>query len=197
MINNNPFNVILLHSRGGAKKIAFYKEIQNFCDINEIQFCFVEVAEKEAKKTQWFEELDRLKDQISTNTIFIGHSMGCIAICKYLSDNNIKCSALHLVAGWYFNSNSDNENSTLQGLSFEPESIDFQMLNKNIKYIDIYYSSDDKDYRIANSLKYIELMKGVPKIHKLSGYGHFDTDNLKVPELLEVLISQIKTCTKM
>lgn len=74
-------NIVLIHCKGGYKKNKFYQTIKSLC-----------------QKNDWFIEIDKIKDKIDSNSILIGHSMGAIAICSYISENNLTFNQLHLVA---------------------------------------------------------------------------------------------------
>lgn len=144
-------HLFLIHSRGGANESNFYTYVEDFCNQNNIPFVKPQIVEKEETAEGWLQEIIAFKDMINSNTIFVAHSMGCIAICRYLSDQNIPFHSLHLVAPWYHNCNSNNIKSDLQGLSFDPYSIKWSNIVQNCLHINIYISEDDKPHRIKRT----------------------------------------------
>ena len=48
----------------------------------------------------WKKELDKYKDYINEDTIFIAHSIGPIFVIKYILENNIKIDSLYSVSGF-------------------------------------------------------------------------------------------------
>ncbi len=48
----------------------------------------------------WAEVLDKYKDKINKDTIFIGRSIAPIFIVKYLLENNLKIKALYSISGF-------------------------------------------------------------------------------------------------
>lgn len=48
----------------------------------------------------WKKVLDRFKDKINSNTIFIGRSIAPIFIVKYVTQNHLKIKALYSVSGF-------------------------------------------------------------------------------------------------
>jgi uncharacterized protein len=181
-------NLILMHARGSSNKINFYKFLEDFCKQNKIEFFDPKVIYKEAKCDKWLKSIEVYKDFINENTIMVGHSMGCIALSKFLSRNpEIKIHSLHLVAGWNNAIDPETDNKSLsivQGTSFDPNSIDWELISRNCGRIYIYYSRDDKEHRIRNSQKYKVNLGKNAKLIELENYGHFDIDNIKFPELV-------------
>ena len=48
----------------------------------------------------WKNELDKYKEYINENTVFIAHSIGPIFIVKYVIENNIKIDSLYSISGF-------------------------------------------------------------------------------------------------
>ena len=48
----------------------------------------------------WKKELNKYKDYINENTVFIAHSIGPIFVIKYILNNNIKIDSLYSVSGF-------------------------------------------------------------------------------------------------
>jgi predicted alpha/beta hydrolase family esterase len=170
-------NIVLIHCRGGYQKNKFYSTIKNLCQETNIEYFAPQILQKEALKHDWFVEIDKIKDKINNNSILIGHSMGAIALCRYISENNLKFDQLHLVAPWFDNPNSVSVNATIQGKSFEPNLINWNLILKNGNKIFIHISKDDKPNRLENAQKLHKLFKEESVLKWYQGYGHFEDIN--------------------
>lgn len=119
----------------------------------------------------WKKVLDKFKDKIDKNTIFVGRSIAPIFIVKYLLENNLKIKALYSVSGFngYINiPDYDYVNKTF----FLDEIKNFErlchkricFLSKNDPYVP-YYLLD----MFSKNIK--------AKRYVIEDAGHFNTDS--------------------
>lgn len=131
----------------------------------------------------WKNELDKYKDKINENTVFIAHSIGPIFVVKYILENNLHIDSLYSVSGFngFINiKDFDEVNKTF----FLNEIVGFEklcrnricFLSKNDPFVP-YYLLDMFTKNIYGDIKLIE--DGGHFI-KESGYTTF-------PELLDSL----------
>ena len=179
---NKIDKIVLMHCRGGENSKYFYEGIKSWCKNKNIEYIAPKIVGNDAPAKDWLDELSKI--EITKNTVLIGHSMGCIALCKYLSDNNLAFNSLHLVAGWQYNVNSPSQNALAQGNTFEPETIDYQKIKNNGNVV-LHCSLDDAPNRLENTQKYENYFE--IKANWYQNYAHFNQDNVSFVELEESL----------
>lgn len=77
---------------------------------------------------EWIEFLKKKIDTIHSNSIFIGHSLGCVTLLNFLEEKNYKnVKSLFLVSGFV-------EKTPIQKLSgFMEKTIDYSKVINNVK----------------------------------------------------------------
>jgi len=134
---------------------------------------------------KWVDRLTKVVGTSDSNTYFIGHSIGCQTIIRYVAtllDTNI--GGIVCVAGWF----------TLQNLSVEEKKIamqwletplDFQKVRNTAVPVTAIFSDNDPYIPLEENRKLFENELGARSIieHKK---GHFTTDD-NVKELPQVL----------
>ena len=179
---NKIDKIVLMHCRGGENSRYFYEGIESWCKNKNIEYIAPKIVGNDAPAKDWLDELSKI--EITKNTVLIGHSMGCIALCKYLSDNNLAFNSLHLVSGWQYNINSPSQNALAQGNTFEPETIDYQKIANNGNVV-LHCSKDDAPNRLENTQKYEQAFNVLANWYQ--NYAHFNQDNVNFVELEERL----------
>jgi len=119
----------------------------------------------------WKEELDKYREYINENTIFVAHSIGPIFIVKYLIENNIKIDSLYSISGFngFINiKDFDKVNST-----FFMD--DYSNFDKYCKNRVAFYSNNDP-FVPSNLLE--DFSKKIKAdIHIIENGGHFIVDD--------------------
>ena len=85
----------------------------------------------------WIGAIKKAVGTVDENTYFVGHSLGCISICKFLAQQHNKAGGVVLVAGF-------KELKVPELMEFGKDPIDFESLNKKIKHR-VTVASDDDD----------------------------------------------------
>lgn len=121
---------------------------------------------------------------INENTVFIGHSLAPIFICKFLIENKIKVKGLIAVAGF-------NE---LLGLELDEINktflMEYEELEKIIdytKFIYCFYSDNDPYIKKEYLEKFIKAVKGERNLVKNAGHFNARDGYTKFPLILEVI----------
>jgi len=139
------------------------------------------------KINEWVSYLIDLVKEPDKNTFFIGHSIGCQTILRYLESipKNSKVGGIILVAAWLnLTDETWDENYTEEiARSWIQTPIDFEKIKSHTNKIIIINSDDDPYVPItdAHTLK----KKLNAEVIMLKNQGHVDEDEL--PEALEKL----------
>lgn len=92
---------------------------------------------------EWVTELDRAVGKLTKQTYFIGHSIGCQTILRYLEKQKIACAGAVFVAGWFMLHGLEDEESERIAAPWIETSIDFNKVKQNLpKSIAIFSDND-------------------------------------------------------
>lgn len=137
------------------------------------------------KKGEWVKHIEEHIDP-SAKTCFIAHSLGAIAVLKYLEKIDKKIKGAIFVAPYVIN---EKKYETLS--SFYNKKIDWTKVNKNCNKFFTIFSDDDPfvsldQYLFMNDKTNVNLTV-------LHNRGHFsDDDNVKeIPELYDIIKKEL------
>ena len=137
------------------------------------------------KKDEWVKHLEEHID-LSKDTFFITHSLGAIAVLKYLEKIDKKIKGAILVAPYIIN---EKKYKTVS--SFYSRKIDWKKVNKNCsKFFTIF--SDNDSFVSLDQYFYMKDKTNVV-LTVLNNRGHFsDDDNIKeLPELYKIIEKEV------
>ncbi len=136
------------------------------------------------KINQWVSHLNNLVGKLDKNTYFIGHSIGCQTIMRYLESVNGQAGGCLFIAGWF------------NLMDLEPEEIDiakpwiknkinFEKVKNNTGKISVLLSSNEP-YNYVKENKEIFENELQAKVLVLKNRGHFAPDDgtIDIPEAL-------------
>lgn len=138
----------------------------------------------------WVSHLDKLVGELRPDDIFIGHSIGCQTILRYLGKTQGVASIVILVAPWFTLTNLDSEEMWKIADPWFKTSINFDRIKtKANKFIAIFSDSDPWVPYEENRQMFEEKLN--PKIITLHNKGHITAEegSLELPELLPLFES--------
>ncbi|MFH0780253.1 MAG: alpha/beta hydrolase [Parcubacteria group bacterium] len=122
-------------------------------------------------------------------TFFVGHSIGCQAIMRYLQTlNNVKIGGIVLVAGFFILRNLENEEVEAIAKPWVETPIDFNAIKKCADNINVILSDNDDYVPLEENKRMFELNLGA-KVFIEHDLGHFDDEQgiKELPKILELL----------
>jgi hypothetical protein len=142
------------------------------------------------KISTWVAHLAKHVKRVDADTYFVGHSVGCQAIIRYLMTQNKQCGGVIFVAGWF----------TLKPLSTPDAAskriarpwfltpLDLEKTKKNMRASVAIFSDDDPDVPFAKNRSIFKKILG-SKIIIEKKKGHFSDDAgiTKLPSALKEL----------
>jgi predicted alpha/beta hydrolase family esterase len=188
--------VYIVHCWDGTKDDGWYpwldKELTNE---NTTVYRFNMPNTKNPKIEEWVPFLDSMVKDLDNNTYFVGHSIGCQTILRFLQSRDItNIGGILLVAPWL---------DLLPEAINEPESyetakpwlttpIDFEKVKKFTSNINCIFSDDD--YFVSLSQKEVFERVLNAKTIVVSNKGHIsqEDDVYELKEILDVCNSMIK-----
>lgn len=137
---------------------------------------------------KWIPFLKNLVGKPDKDCYFVGHSLGCITILRYLESlkQNQKVGGVILVAG--FGEDLDYKGYKGELTSFYEKPIDFEKIKKASKKFIAIHSTDDPYVDIKNNKLFVEKLGAESII--MDNMKHFSGDDgiMKLPIVLEKLL---------
>lgn len=145
----------------------------------------------EPKIETWVSKLSEVVGSLDEETYFVGHSIGCQTILRFLEKQNTKVGGAVFVAGWFDLENLEDEESKEIAKPWIETPIDAEKI-KQVLPKSILLISDNDPYGAfeENKTKFAELGAEIvvmPNAGHVMGEDGFN----KLPEVLEQLIKLI------
>lgn len=137
----------------------------------------------EPNRDVWVNHLEKIVSHPDQDTYFIGHSIGCQTIIRYLATlpKNVHIGGILLVAGWLtLNIETEEEKRIAQPWLEAP--IDFQKVKEKTKNIIAFFSTDDPFVPLKENTTLFKKNLGA-KIIIEKNQGHYN--NKKYPQFLK------------
>lgn len=137
---------------------------------------------------KWVTYLDKAVGEIDNDTIFIGHSIGCQTILRYLETlpGGKKCKKVILIAPWMTLINLKEDEKPIAKL-WEETPIDFEKVKIRAGKFIAVFSDDDPVVPYKENAKVFKQKLGAEIITKRK-MGHFSQDEgfKEIPFLLDL-----------
>jgi predicted alpha/beta hydrolase family esterase len=136
----------------------------------------------------WVDHLSNLVGDFRSDDVFIGHSIGCQTILRFLEQSNGAAAKVILVAPWFTLTNLENEDAWRIADPWFKTPIDFsKILSKSNKFITIFSDNDSWVPYLENKSLFQDKLS--PEIITLHNKGHItgDEGSTELPELLNCI----------
>ena len=180
--------IYIVHCWDGTKDDGWYPWIdEKLSNDNSIVYRFNMPNTSNPKIEEWVHFLDKQVEELDENTYFIGHSIGCQTILRYLETKEVtKIGGILLVAPWLnllpeAVSDEESFNTAKPWLTIP---IDFKKIKKFTNNINCIFSNDDYFVSLDQKEKFENLLDA--KIIVVNNKGHISQDD-GVYELEEIL----------
>ena len=141
----------------------------------------------EPEISSWVSHLKKVVGNLNEDTYFIGHSIGCQTILRFLEkeDYSGKIGKIIFIAGWFKLDNLEDEEVKEIADPWINTPINFNKVKEKISNLTVFLSSNEPyNYVKENKMIFEEKLKA--KVIILNNKGHF-TEEDGVEELPEVL----------
>ncbi|MEK7575831.1 MAG: alpha/beta fold hydrolase [Patescibacteria group bacterium] len=143
----------------------------------------------EPKIAEWVPFLENLVGEPNENTYFVGHSIGCQAIMRYLEKlDNIKVGSVVFVAGWFNLINLETKEEEEIARPWTKTPMNLKKVKNNSKKIIAIFSDNDPVVPLSdNEIFKKELDAEIIIEHDR---GHFNASNgvIKLPVILDYIL---------
>ena len=185
--------IFIIHCWDGTKDDGWYpwldKELSN--KKNKVYRFNMPNTDK-PKIEEWVSFLDKKVKILDENTYFIGHSIGCQTIMRYLQTKEIKkIGGILFVSPWLdlLDYAIEDEESFLVAKPWLSEKINFDKIKQFTNNINCIFSSNDYFVSLEQKNKFEKLLNA--KTIVVNDKGHISQDD-NVYELKEILDECIK-----
>lgn len=182
--------VVIVHQWGGSPETDWYAWLKNELEGRGYEVIVPAMPESNAPVIEkWVGALACAVGTLNGSDIFVGHSVGCQTILRYLESAQRKVAKVILVAPWLKLSSEvldDPDYADLAGPWLE-RSIDWAKVKTRAQEFVAFFSEDDPYVPIENA----ELFKNNlgARIIIEDGMKHYDGENgiTKVPQVLNAI----------
>lgn len=142
---------------------------------------------------KWVTYLRSVAGAVDENTYFIGHSIGCQTIMRFLETVDAKVGGAIFVAGWFDLRNLENEESEEIAKPWIETAIDCEKVKANLVKSVVILGDNDLWVPYEETKKDFETRLG-SEIITLHGAGHITSDDGfgPFPQLVETFESHFK-----
>ncbi|MCR5186367.1 MAG: alpha/beta hydrolase [Clostridia bacterium] len=186
--------IYIVHCWDGSKDDGWYpwldKKLSN--EINVV-YRFNMPNTDNPRIEEWVAFLDKQVDSLDDKTYFVGHSIGCQTIMRYLQTKNVcEIGGILFVAPWLdlLDYAVEDEESYNIAKPWLTEDIDFEKIKKFTSNINCIFSDDDYFVPLEQKNQFQKLLNANTIV--VSGKGHISQDD-EVYELKEIF----DECNKM
>ncbi len=188
--------VFIVHRWGGNPREPWFVWIKKELEKRNFKVIIPKMPNTNHPKiNSWVNHLKKVVKNPNKDTYFIGHSIGCQAILRYLQTLNKKIGGCVFVAGWFnlseysYKEEPENEQESRKiAKPWVSSKIDFNKIKRNSKKIVAIFSDNDPYVPLDNIKIFKNKLKA--KIIIEHNKGHFDPDSniKKVPSALKAVL---------
>ena len=183
--------IFIIHGWDFNPKINWYPWLKKELENKNYKVIVPEMPNtSEPKIIEWVAHLKKIVGNLDENTYFVGHSMGCQTIMRYLEKENYKgkIGKIVFVAGWFNLDNLEGEEVEEIAKPWLNTPINLDKVKQKINKLVVFLSSNEP-YNCLEENSKIFKEKLNAKIIVLKNKGHFTEDEgvTKIPEILEEL----------
>ena len=189
--------VFIIHRWEGKPESDWYPQIKKELALKGFEVYVPEMPETDEPNIDtWVSKLNEIVGETDENTYFVGHSIGCQAILRYLQTlENKKIGGVIFVAGWfnlkefaYKEEPDDEEEARAIAKPWIEGSIDFNKIKQTANNFTAIFSDNDPYVSLENKDIFEEKLSA--KIIVEKNKKHFrKIDNItELPIVLEELL---------
>ncbi len=150
-----------------------------------------EMPETEEPRIEtWVPYLAQLVGKPDENTFFVGHSIGCQAILRYLEylPEGEKIGGAVFVAGWFSLASLGTDEETETARPWLETPIDFQKINQRIKKLIVIFSDNDPFVPAENRKIFEQKLNAKVIIEHKKGHFSGADKIIELPAALEAVL---------
>lgn len=171
--------IYMVHCWDGTKDDGWYPWLdEKINDENNKVIRFNMPNTENPKIEEWVSELDKQVDILNENTYFIGHSIGCQTILRYLENKNVdKIGGILFVAPWLdlLPEAIEDEDSYNTASPWIHTNINFDKIKSITNNINCIFSDNDYFVSLSQKEKFEEVLNA--KTIVVNDKGHISSED--------------------
>ncbi|NTU66589.1 MAG: serine hydrolase family protein [Candidatus Moranbacteria bacterium] len=170
--------IILVHGWGSSPRDDWFPWVSSELKKLGFDFAMPEMPNTEEPKIEeWVPYLEKIAKDYDENTIFVGHSIGCQAIMRFLEKQNRRARGAVFVAGWFELENlEEEEGSEAIAKPWIETPIDFEKVKRNIGKSIVFLGDNDPWVPVERTKESFEINLG-SVVEIIPGAGHMSADD--------------------
>lgn len=184
--------VFIIHRWSGGPNDDWRPWLSEQLELKGYEVFVPEMPETEHPQIEkWVNKIAEVVGVPNVDTYFIGHSIGCQAIMRYLQTlpDEIKIAKAVFVAGWFNLAGLDEEGEDVVSIAkpWIETPIEYEKIKNVCSDIQVFISSNEPYGYINENKKIFEESLGA-HVTILQNKGHFTEDDgvVELPEVLEL-----------
>ena len=169
----------IIHGWGGNPKEGWHPSLAKELEKNGFKVTIPSMPDTDNPKIdKWVTHLKKAVKKADSDTYFIGHSIGCQTILRYLQTVDSKIGGAIFVAGWFSLKTCEEEEKKIARPWIETP-IDFVKIKKVLPKSTAIFSDNDPYVDYAKNSRIFKTKLGSKTI-LLKNKGHFDMKELPI-----------------
>ena len=182
--------VIIVHRWDGDPSADWYPWLKEEVEKKNIRVFIPEMPDPSKPKIEkWVASLKNKVKDLDEETFFVGHSIGCQTIIRYLEklEEKKKIGGALFVAGWFSLNKLETDEEKKIAKPWLERPIDLAKVKKKVKNIRAIFSDNDPFVPLQN-VRIFEEKLGA-KVFVLKDKGHFTKEDgvLELDEVLDII----------
>lgn len=182
--------IFIVHGWDGSSKNCWFPWLKNELEKRNL---FVNVPDMPNSETpeikNWVSYLSSVVGGVDENTYFVGHSIGCQAIMRYIeSISPKKIGGIVCVAGFFRLLHLETDEEREIAKPWLETKIDFEKIKKSTNKIIAIFSDNDPDVDIGDKELFEKYLNAKTIIEHEKGHFSDDAGIKKLPSALESIL---------
>ena len=172
--------VFIIHRWDGKPTSDWYPWLKKELEAKGLEVIVPEMPNAEEPKIEdWVNHLKSIVGIADENTYFVGHSIGCQTIMRYLEtlDEIVKVGGALFVAGWFCMKNLESEEVTEIAKPWLETPIDLKKVKNSLNYLTVILSKNDPYNCVKENKEKFEKELNADRVIVLKNEGHFTEDD--------------------
>ncbi len=187
--------IFLIHGWDGHPENCFFPYLKKELEKQEVQIIIPAMPHSETPKIrEWVSHLAKIVGMPDKETFFIGHSIGCQTILRYIQKINTQVGGIVLIAPWITLTNMEKrgKNEIKIAAPWIETPIQFETIKKRAKNIVAIFSDNDPEVPISNADVFKEKLGAKIIIEKDKGHFSDDANVKSLPSALREIKEMIE-----
>lgn len=181
--------IYLIHGWSGNSNNAWFPWLKEKLLENNFKVTVPEMPDADSPKIEtWIEKIKEVCPSPNENTLFIGHSIGCQAIMRFVEKLGKPIGKIILVAPFFNLNHLQTEEEKVIAKPWLESPIDFKKIKNNTKEIVAIFSDNDPDVDLSEKDLFEKNLNAKIVIEHNKGHFSDDAGIIELPSVLKFIL---------